>query len=101
MISTADSLRVSVASIWEIALKHSIGKMDAPEPVVEALGSARTPLVDIAVEHAVAVSRSPLPHNDPFDRLITAQAQVQGWTLFTADSRILSAGLAFTTNART
>lgn len=99
-IREADGVRVSVASIWEITIKHSIGKLGPPEPVVEALAAAGVDIIDISTSHVLAVANSLLEHQDPFDRLITAQAQAEGSTLFTADAKILSAQLPFIVDAR-
>lgn len=68
--------------------------------MVEALSKAGVELLDIATPHVLAVTASPLSHHDPFDRLITAQAHVEGALLFTADRKILSANLPFVIDAR-
>ena len=85
---------VSVASLWEIAIKHALargGPNDMPIPAREALGYFRSagyrPL-DIAPEHAVAVERLPFLHADPFDRILVAQALAVPLRLLTHDARV-------------
>ena len=83
-----NALVFSVASLWEIAIKSSARRADfEAEPA-----SIRRELLDhgyaelpIAGEHAVAVAGLPPIHGDPFDRMLVAQAMVEGITLFTAD----------------
>jgi len=93
---------VSSAVAWEIVIKHSLGKIELPmEPssyVPTRLVSLGFKPLPICVEHALAVASLPNHHNDPFDRIMIAQAQVESLTFVTADSiaaqypvRILSA----------
>ncbi|MBI4703609.1 MAG: type II toxin-antitoxin system VapC family toxin [Deltaproteobacteria bacterium] len=79
----------STASTWELAIKASLGKVRLPEPLGDYL---RTRLVQqgigilpVAEEHAVAVAQLPLHHRDPFDRMLVAQAMVEGMALITGD----------------
>jgi PIN domain nuclease of toxin-antitoxin system len=88
----ANELLLSAASAWEIAIKHHIGKLALPEPpttyVPERMRrSGTTPL---AVEHVHALRTSELPdhHNDPFDRLLIAQAQILHIPIVTVDRQI-------------
>ncbi|MFO8237454.1 MAG: type II toxin-antitoxin system VapC family toxin [Prochlorococcaceae cyanobacterium] len=82
----------SVASLWEVAIKTSLGK---PGFRVDAdqlrQGLRRQGLVELAIEaeHCLAVQHLPWIHRDPFDRLLVAQAMQSGITLLTAD-RILT-----------
>jgi PIN domain nuclease of toxin-antitoxin system len=87
----ANSVAVSVACVWEIAIKSGLGRLDLefPRPVEDMMAQAWrehgfVPLA-IDVEHAVAVRHLPQHHGDPFDRLIIAQARLLGLTLLTAD----------------
>jgi PIN domain nuclease of toxin-antitoxin system len=85
-------LYLSSASVWEIAIKVSIGRLQLPEPL-RLLVSRETqrqglrPL-QIGYSHALAVSDLPLHHSDPFDRLLVAQARSEGLVLITADRNI-------------
>ncbi len=89
--STAEPLWVSAASAWEIAIKFSAGKLTLPEPpaayVSSRLRITRATALTITVEHAVRAGTLPLHHRDPFDRLLIAQAQLEGLPIMTADAR--------------
>ena len=79
----------SIASIWEVAIKYSLGKADFtidPHLLRRGLDSSGFHNLPITVDHAVAIGRLPQIHKDPFDRLLLAQAWVEGLTLLTADS---------------
>lgn len=75
----------SVASIWEIAIKKSLGKLRAPANLRQILPQASFPLLDIRPEHAEAVADLPLHHRDPFDRLLVVQAQIENLTVLSVD----------------
>jgi PIN domain nuclease of toxin-antitoxin system len=80
---------VSAASLWEVVIKVGIGKLDLPDPVEtfwqrQTHDSGISPLV-IRPEHVLEVGALPDLHRDPFDRLLVAQARVEGLTLATAD----------------
>lgn len=79
-------LTISAVALWEIAIKVSTGCLDAD---LEALGStisnAGIPMLNPSLAHAIALRDLPLHHRDPFDRLLIAQAQVEGLTLVSAD----------------
>ena len=81
---------LSAASVWEIAIKYAIGKLPLPEPpaiyVPERMRVSRVQELTITHAHALAVGALPPHHRDPFDRVLVAQAQVEGMTLVTADS---------------
>ena len=82
---------VSIASVWEIAIKVSIGKFDLRKPVdefvEEQLESAGIELLNISVTHVAAVSHMPFHHRDPFDRLLIAQAKVENLSLVSVDAK--------------
>jgi PIN domain nuclease of toxin-antitoxin system len=87
-----NDLLVSAASAWEIAIKHSVGKLALPETPeryvpsrVRALGAET---VGVEQAHALGVASLPPLHRDPFDRLLVAQARSIGATIVTADDRI-------------
>ena len=80
---------LSAASAWEIAVKHSAGRLtlpERPERFVPDMREARG-IVSLAIdeESALHASRLPLLHRDPFDRLLVAQAIVHGMTILTPD----------------
>ncbi len=86
----ANELWFSVASIWEIGIKVSIGKLPLPEPLDSYISSRMAELgvqlLDIRANHAVKASSLPLHHRDPFDRMLIAQAIIEDMTLVSADS---------------
>jgi PIN domain nuclease of toxin-antitoxin system len=87
-ILDADEVHVSAATIWEIAIKHALGKGDMPVSAAQALQAFRDAgyaLLAIKPEHAVRVEDLPSIHNDPFDRLLVAQARLEPMTLMTSD----------------
>ena len=81
---------LSAASVWEIVIKHAIGKLPLPEPpaiyVPERMRVSRVRELPITHAHALAVGVLPPHHRDAFDRVLVAQAQSEGLTLVTADS---------------
>lgn len=89
----ANDVFVSAAAAWEIAIKYSLGKLPLPSPPaiwtssrIQKLGFTELP---VRVAHASATATLPNHHGDPFDRLMVAQAQVEGLTLITADADVL------------
>jgi PIN domain nuclease of toxin-antitoxin system len=78
-------LIISVVSVWEIAIKRSIGKLQAPDNVIERIDEAGARILAITPQHAHATGELPLHHRDPFDRLLIAQAQLEGCAIVTGD----------------
>lgn len=80
----------SAASSWEIAIKHALGKLPLPEPpgeyVPNRMAASGTSPLPVEHRHALHVATLPRHHRDPFDRLLVAQAQLEGLALLTADS---------------
>lgn len=86
-------LLLSTAVVWEIAIKRSVGKLEAPADVVaRVLATGATPL-PVTIEHAEVVETLPWHHRDPFDRLLVAQATVEGATILSADERLRGYGI--------
>jgi len=83
---------VSIASLWEIAVKVSLNKLSLPRSYGELFPRSVTDsgltLLPIEPQHLVAVSQLPFHHRDPFDRLLIAQAQVEELTLISNDPLI-------------
>lgn len=88
----SNELLLSAASSFEIALKHTLGKLRLPAPPRRYVPDqiARTGVAPLVIEHshALAVAELPPHHRDPFDRLLIAQAQLEGLTIVTVDHRI-------------
>lgn len=89
ILDAADRKWVSVVSVWEIAIKLSIGKLTYVEDfdafVKEAIFDNRFELLDIDPSHASESTRLPWAHKDPFDRMLAAQARVEKMPLVSAD----------------
>ncbi|MCF7978952.1 MAG: type II toxin-antitoxin system VapC family toxin [Chromatiaceae bacterium] len=82
---------VSVASVWEIATKYALGRGDMPVSSQEAIDYFRASgyrFLAIEAEHAAAVEALPAHHQDPFDRLLVAQALVEPMRLMTRDPSV-------------
>ena len=85
---------VSVASVWEIAIKTALGKLEAPDDLEDMIEDAGFELMSITYPHAWTVKNLPLEqHKDPFDRLLVAQAKVEGLTLITRDVHLGTYGV--------
>jgi len=76
---------VSAASIWEISIKRSLGKLRVPGDVLAEVDAASFIRLPISFEHADAVAALPDLHADPFDRMLIAQARTDRLTLMTHD----------------
>jgi PIN domain nuclease of toxin-antitoxin system len=78
-------LIVSAVSVWEIAIKRAIGKLQAPQDAIERIEEAGGELLSITPRHAHATAALPLHHRDPFDRLLIAQAQLERCAIVSGD----------------
>lgn len=87
-IDQAATVLVSAASVWEIEIKRAIGRLKAPDDLLARLDSSGFERLPISLEHGQAAGRLPLLHGDPFDRMLVAQAQMEGLTVATADPLI-------------
>lgn len=76
---------ISAVTIWEVAIKRQLGKLDAPPDLLDQLERAGVELMPITPRHADRVGNLPPHHRDPFDRLLIAQADCEGLVLVTAD----------------
>jgi len=79
---------VSSASIWEIAIKISLGKLEAPDNLQEEIKLHRFTPLSITHDHAELAGKLPPIHKDPFDRMLIAQAITEKLTLVTRDEKI-------------
>jgi PIN domain nuclease of toxin-antitoxin system len=76
---------VSAATVWEVAIKQALGKLDGPADLPERIRDSGFQPLAIDHDHAIAAGRLPLIHRDPFDRILVAQAQHEELTLVTRD----------------
>ena len=81
----SNTVYVSAAAAWEIAIKRALGRLDAPDDLEEMMAEERFLPLPIRVRHALAVASLPPIHQDPFDRIQVAQAQLENLTLATRD----------------
>ena len=77
---------VSSASTWEITIKKSLGKLKAPDNLEQAIGDCRFLQLPITITHSIMVGTLPQIHEDPFDRVLIAQAAIENLTLITRDN---------------
>ena len=78
---------VSAVTIWEIALKNSIGKLRQPDDLLAVLQDNRFQILDISAVHCLRVGSLPWHHKDPFDRLLISQALVEDFVLISVDEK--------------
>jgi PIN domain nuclease of toxin-antitoxin system len=79
---------LSVVSIWEMLIKHQLGKLTLNMPLATLVAQQQAngiQMLPITLEHVLAVESLPTPHKDPFDRLLVAQANVEGAVLVGTD----------------
>lgn len=86
---------VSSASIWEMAIKKSIGKLKLPHNLLSTIASECFKFLPIMPEEALGVSDLPLLHADPFDRLLIMQAKFHDLVLITNDEKISQYPVSF------
>jgi PIN domain nuclease of toxin-antitoxin system len=88
----ANTIFVSAASAYEIAIKSRLGRLELPEPaesyVIDRLALGAFQPLAITIAHAARAGALPPIHGDPWDRLLVAQAQVEGIPIVTADRAI-------------
>ncbi len=92
LIENSDNqVYISMASLWEIAIKTSLRKLSMSMPyesVCDDLVRLRIELMPIKFEHTALVNRLPLHHKDPFDRMIVAQAVCENLDLLSCDDKL-------------
>lgn len=93
----ANTVRVSAASAWELAIKAALGRVRIPADPARWLPAAleRSEFAElpVTIAHALAVEALPRIHDDPFDRLLVAQARTEGLVIVTADRKIRRYGV--------
>lgn len=87
---TNNTLYLSLASVWEMQIKHATGKLEFRLPLAQLIESQQREnglkLLPIKLEHLLALDALPMHHKDPFDRLLIVQAQVEKMTLLSIDT---------------
>ena len=95
LTDTANTLHFSVASLWEVAIKASLGRPDFKVDVAELrLGLVANGYTELPIDasHVLRLPTLPNIHADPFDRILVAQAMAEGYALLTHDSKVQAYG---------
>ena len=98
LTSEEGALGASVASIWEVAIKHRLGKLPLPCPLADwpaALMNLNVTPMQIRTAHVIQTVDPPPPVKDPFDRLLLAVCAAEGMRLMTVDEKLLDHPLAW------
>jgi len=85
---------ISAIVVWEVAIKQSLGKLDAPEDLAPTLLGAGAQPLPVTLEHAAAVEKLPWRHRDPFDRMLVAQALTEDAAIVSRDEPLSEYGVA-------
>jgi PIN domain nuclease of toxin-antitoxin system len=93
-IVVAEEVRVSAATVWEIAIKRALGRLEVPDDYLDHVERTRFRPLPITFQHAESAGALPRHHDDPFDRMLVAQARAEHLTLVTADRRLGDYGVA-------
>jgi PIN domain nuclease of toxin-antitoxin system len=83
--SASNDVLLSAVVVWEVAIKRSLGTLDAPEGFASILLGAGARPLPITIGHAEAVSGLEWHHRDPFDRLLIVQANTEGAVIVSSD----------------
>lgn len=93
IISAADAVYMSAASLWEISIKVSVEKLAVNvDALTESLLNAGLMELPVSIEHAKALRALPPVHRDPFDRMLVAQAMTEPMHLLTVDAALTAYG---------
>ena len=92
-IGSAGVVFVSAATAWEITIKRALGRISLDEPLTGLIEASEFTALSITVDHAERVGVLPPHHADPFDRMLIAQALVEGATLVSHDERLKPYGV--------
>jgi PIN domain nuclease of toxin-antitoxin system len=85
---------LSAAVIWEVAIKRSLGKLQAPADLAQTLLGAGAQPLAVTLDHAAGVEELPWHYRDPFDRLLVAQALAEGAVIVSQDARLGQYGVS-------
>ena len=88
IVDSQNEIFVSIASLWEIAIKISVGKLTLAQPladVIQQISIENIEILPIKPKHILQVSVLPFHHRDPFDRIVIAQAQIENLPIIAND----------------
>jgi PIN domain nuclease of toxin-antitoxin system len=88
IVDARNLILASATSAWEIEIKKAIGRLSAPDDLEEAIEAAGFTKRSITFADARRIGTLPRHHLDPFDRMLIAQAQLEGLTIVTSDAKI-------------
>lgn len=88
LTDASNEVMLSAAVVWEVAIKRSLGKLDAPDGFAGLLLDAGAVPLAVSIDHARAVRLLPWHHRDPFDRLLVAQAALEDAIIISNDERL-------------
>lgn len=88
LTDSTNTIFLSVTSVWEMVIKLKIGKLKLPKNWKQTIRNGRFEILPVNLEHTLALEELPLHHKDPFDRMLIAQANVEGCTFITVDQKI-------------
>lgn len=94
IVDPANAVYVSAVTVWEAGIKQALGKLRGADDLVSRVREQGLDELPVELEHAAAAARLPAHHSDPFDRMLVAQAQLEGLTLVTRDLRLQAYGVA-------
>ncbi len=92
-LESAPQVFLSAVTAWELAIKQSLGNLTLLRPVSDLIHTHQMTELPVTIRHGEAVGQLPLHHRDPFDRLLVAQAMVEGLILVTGDRRLAEYGI--------
>ncbi len=93
-IAEAEAVFISIATVWELEIKRSLGKLKLPVDDWAQVEAAGFTFLPVELADALRAAALPTIHRDPFDRMMVAQALTRGLTLITSDARLLEYGVA-------
>ncbi len=93
LTDAANEVLLSAAVVWEVTIKRSLGKLEAPDGFATQMLDGGAVALPISIDHARAVRSLPWHHRDPFDRLLVAQASLEDAVLVSSDERLGAYGV--------
>lgn len=93
LIDPRNHVAVSAVSVWEVEIKRQLGKLAAPDGFAELCIERGFDELPISFAHAAAAGSLPRHHDDPFDRMLIAQAEAEGFDLVTGDRAFAAYGV--------
>ena len=89
----ANEVLLSAVVVWEVAVKRGLGKLEVPQDFVQTIKDHDVQGLPVTLAHAAAVERLPPHHRDPFDRMLVAQATLEGAAIVSRDEKLRPYGV--------